>query len=166
MLAISGIPGAGKTEIARRLSEDLNAPVVQMDHYYRPAASPGAGVDFSDPRTLDVTAVCAAIDQHRAAGAQIVIVEGIFALTLDEIRSQAFSTVWVDVPFDVGLARKLMRKLAEGADIGPSIRGYLERGRAGYLRHVLPAAESADLRIDGTQPLDALIGPLIAQLRR
>ncbi|SDH09441.1 uridine kinase [Sinosporangium album] len=155
IVAIAGIPGSGKSTVATRVGADLEAPVIAMDTHYHPPAMPGAGVDFSDPDTMDVAAVLGEIDRHTAGGAPLVVVEGIFALTLPEVRSRAGLAVWMDVPWDIGLARKLLRKLAEGADVEASIRGYLERGRSGYERHVEVAAATADLCLDGQQPAEA-----------
>lgn len=132
-----------------------------MDSHYRQDA-----VDFSDPATLDLDAVLQQIERHWADGAPVVIAEGIFALTLDAVRSRACLSVWLEVPLDIGLARKLLRKLDAGADIKPSIRGYLDRGRAGYLRHVLPGRDHADLRLDGTDPVEQLLTAVLDKIPR
>jgi uridine kinase len=161
LLAISGLPGSGKSMLACALGHKLASPVVAMDTHYRPAA-----VDFSDPASLDLDDVLSEIEGHWADGAATVIVEGIFALTLNALRSKACLTVWLEVPLDIGLARKLLRKLDSGADIAPSIRGYLARGRDGYLRHVLPSRDHADLRLDATQLVEDLVAPVMDKVPR
>lgn len=156
LVTISGLPGSGKSDLASALGDMLDAPVVVMDTCYLPAPL-GGGVDFSDPANLDVDAVVRQIHHHWETGSKSVIVEGIFALAFEELRTLASVSVWLDIPLDIGLARKLLRKLDAGADVAPSIRGYLERGRAGYLRHVLPGRESATVCVDATQPVDDLV---------
>ncbi|GLY78020.1 uridine kinase family protein [Actinoallomurus iriomotensis] len=165
LVAISGLPGSGKSVLAEALGRTLAVPVVGMDAYYRPAP-PGGWVDFSDPANLDVDVVLEQIDRHRAAGTELVIAEGIFALTLDAVRSKADLKVWLEIPMDIGLARKMLRKLEAGADIAPSIRGYLERGRAGYLDHVLPGRDHADLCLEGTRTVDDLVTEMAGRVLR
>ncbi|MBG0818645.1 uridine kinase [Planomonospora sp. ID82291] len=166
LLVVAGLPGSGKTTIAWRLADRLDVPVVEMDHHYLPAPTGGTSVDFSDPRSLDVDAILQTIERHRLTGAKTIIIEGIFALSLEVIHRRASLTVWVEAPPDVALARKLLRKLQEGTDVQPSIHGYLEHARTNYLRHVLPAAQTADVHLDGTQPLETLVGSLLEKLPR
>jgi uridine kinase len=159
LLAISGMPGSGKSMLACALGHTLAAPVVAIDTHYRPGAT-----DFHDPASLDLHGVLSHIEGHWAGGAAVVIVESIFALTLDALRARACLTIWLDVPLDIALARKLLRKLDSGADIAPSIHGYLAQGRDGYLKNVLPGRDHADLCLDATQPVDDLTGHVMAHL--
>ncbi|TDC55629.1 hypothetical protein E1281_11625 [Actinomadura sp. KC345] len=165
LVAISGLPGSGKSDLADALRQALAAPVVAMDTHYRPT-TPGGEVDFSDPASLDLDAVLKQIGRHWDDGARLVIAEGIFALTFEAVRSRACLMVWLEIPMDIGLARKLLRKLEAGADITPSIRGYLARGRDGYLRHVLPTHHRANLVLNGTRPVDDLVTEIAEKVPR
>ncbi|MFD0884047.1 hypothetical protein ACFQ08_05690 [Streptosporangium algeriense] len=106
-------------------------------------------MDFGDPAAMGVAAVLGAIDRHTAAGVPVVVVEGVFALTLPPVRSRTGPAVWADVSREVGLVRKLLRELAGGADVEAGVRGCPQHGRCGYERHVESAAGVADLRFDG-----------------
>jgi uridine kinase len=85
---------------------------------------------------------------------------GIFALTLACVTDRARWRVYVDVPADLRLARKALRKIHEGRDPRHVLRGYLEKGRAAHDRHVAPTREHANLVLDGTEPVPDLIKQL------
>ncbi|WP_327002000.1 hypothetical protein OHA72_43805 [Dactylosporangium sp. NBC_01737] len=160
VLAIAGAAGSGKSTLADAVAAALGAPVVRLDDCYHtdpglaPSVArydgPGRVVNFSDPASIDL----AKVRHHLEAqpGPALVIVEGIFALTLDAVRSAARWTVFVDTPPDVSIARKTLRKIGEGRDPCLVLRGYLEHGHAAYARHIAPARAHAGLVVDGLRP--------------
>jgi uridine kinase len=175
VLLIAGGAGSGKTHLARALAQ--NAPGTQLIHldlcYHTdpdlaPSVprfdGPGRVVDFSDPAALDPVRIKAAMDAASAArNTPLIIVEGVFALTLPELEHQAAWTVFVDAPADIRLVRKALRKLDEGKDPITTLRGY-ERNRAAYERYVHPTRERAQLVLDGTLPVDDLLAQLNGHL--
>jgi uridine kinase len=160
ILAIAGAAGSRKSTLADAVGAALPAPVVRLDDCYHtdpgPAPSlarydgPGRVVDFSDPRSIDLAKVRQHLEDRR--GPAVVIVEGIFALTLDAVRSAARWTVFVDTPPDVSIARKTLRRIDEGRDPRLVLRGYLEHGRAAFAQHIAPARQHAGLVLDGLRP--------------
>jgi phosphoribulokinase/uridine kinase family protein len=102
----------------------------------------------------DLARVRDALAQHRDA--PLLIVEGVFALILPYLRDTARWKVYIDTPADtpadIQIARKTLRKIDEGRDPAPLLRGYLDRGRQAHQTHIEPARHTADLIIDGTQP--------------
>ncbi len=144
VLAIAGAAGSGKSTLADALDAALGVPVVRLDDCYHtdPAVAPsvarydgdGRVVYFSDPDAIDLGRVHAAVAAHGGAG--LVVVEGIFALTVDAVRAAARWTVYLDTPPDVSIARKTLRKIGEGRDAGLVLRGFLEHGRAAGRRAV------------------------------
>lgn len=170
VLAIAGAAGSGKSTLA----DALGAPVVRLDDCYHTDPSlapsvarydgPGRVVDFSDPAAIDLARVRHRIDACR--GADLVVVEGTFALTIDAVRAAARWTVFLDTPPDVSIARKTLRRIGEGRDPGLVLRGYLERGRAAYVRHIAPARDQAGLILDGTRPTAALCDAVCRHITR
>jgi uridine kinase len=158
VLAIAGAAGSGKSTLADAVAAALGAPVVRLDDCYHtdpgraPSVArydgPGRVVNFSDPASIDL----AEVDRRLGVRRGLTIVEGIFALTLDTVRSAARWTVFVDTPPDVSIARKTLRKIGEGRDPRLVLRGHLEHGHAAHARHIAPARAHAGLVVDGMRP--------------
>ncbi|MFJ2745446.1 uridine kinase [Streptomyces sp. NPDC087440] len=156
LLLIGGGAGSGKTSLACAVAQQLpGTGLVHLDLCYhqdtarapsvpRLDGHPGRAVDFSDPLALDSDRIEAALAEHADAGALLTIVEGIFALTLKQLAARASWTVFVDTPADLRVVRKTMRKLTEGKDPLPGLRGYTHTARA-FERYVAPARQTAGL---------------------
>lgn len=125
VLAVAGGTASGKSTLAEALA--LQHPetiaLVHLDDFYVPAQDPLRGVwtvsangypvlDWNHPGSIDEAAAGAAIDAARARpGVRLVVVEGLFALTIRSVAARATWRVYVDTPDDVRLARKILRKI-------------------------------------------------------
>ena len=169
LLALAGGAGSGKSTIARELAAEIpGLAVIHLDDCYHddPRLAPtvddfdGGGqiVNFSHPESIDVARVDAKFAE--CTDADLILVEGLFALTLPSVRDRARWSAYLDVPADIRLARKTIRKIDEGRNPRHVLRGYLEHGRTAYERHVAPTREHADLILDGTEPVTDLIKQL------
>lgn len=137
LMVIGGPPGAGKSAIAGAVAKRVPAEVVGLRD------SAGA-----DQHTIDLGALQERLDTF--ADAALVIVEGVFPLTLPPIRWAARWTVYVDTPLDISLARRALGR----DDPRAVLRAYLDGGRAAHARHVAPGRQLADLVVDGAGPVD------------
>lgn len=164
--ALVGGAGSGKSTIGRELTARIDGvAIVHLDDCYHTdtrlaptvPAYDGTGpiVNFSDPASIDPARVTAAIDHHQDA-AVLIAIEGVFALALDYVRHRAGWAVYVDVPADIRLARRTIRKIDEGRDP----RHCLEHGRTAHERHIAPSRQHADLVLDGTGPVHDLVKQL------
>ena len=131
VVLVDGLGGAGKSVLAAALAEQLGAPVVQGDDFYRPLAqqrrsgAEGIGAPF-DWRRLE-RQVLAPLSRGEGAryrrydwdsdrlgewvsvpGQDTVVVEGVYLLR-DELRRYASVSIWVETPSDVRLARGIER---------------------------------------------------------
>lgn len=170
LLALAGGAGSGKSTLAIALAAARPATaVVHLDacFHHDTARAPcvpvidgkGTTVDFGDPAAIDRVRVEEAI-AAAVSLSQLVVVEGTFALTLPYVRDRARWTAYLDVPADVRLARKTLRKLRAGQDPGVGLLGYLAHGRTAHERHVAPTARFARLLLDGTAPVAHLVGEI------
>ena len=185
VLAVAGGTASGKSTLAEALARHHPETVglVHLDDHYVPSHDPLRGVrtrnslgaeilDWNHPGSIDEGAVAAALDAATRGGTlRLVVVEGLFALTLPSVVSRASWRVYVDTPDDIRLARKILRKIEIlGQDPGLSLRNYLQTGRSRHAQYVAPSRDRADLVLDGTADefsmsaaVMMLIGPVLAE---
>lgn len=182
LVGIAGPSCSGKTEIACWLSRRTNAPMLNLDHYYRPLDHEPLEVrakhNFDEPAALDhdeivrdVAAlaagqpVCAPrydfVTHTRAPGgeviepARVVILEGLFALYWPELRKLLNTAIYVDAPDEVCLARRLARDVKERGRTEESVRWQYETTVQPMAhRHILPTRSFADIVLSGTAPIN------------
>ncbi|MEU1710305.1 hypothetical protein ABZ478_33940 [Streptomyces sp. NPDC005706] len=118
MLAIVGGTASGKSTLAQALA--LHRPtavtLIHLDDFYIPVHEPHRGVrtlsatgaetlDWNDPGSIDEDAAAAALEAAATSGQhRIVVVEGLFALALPKIATQATWRIYVHAPDDIRLA--------------------------------------------------------------
>ena len=80
--------------------------------------------------------------------APIIILEGIHALSVPELKPLIDLSIYVDTPDDLRLARRLRRDVVErGRSVESVLAQYLGTVRAAHYRHTYPAMYEADLVI-------------------
>ncbi|MFI5703331.1 uridine kinase [Streptomyces xanthochromogenes] len=162
LLTLTGGAGAGKTTLAMALAADAPRRPVRVlhgdDYYFR---TPERGVwtpdetgtprlDAGDPRSLDTERLTRDTDAALGA-AEHVIVDGMFAHHTAPRTPHLRFDVFVDLPADLRLARKIRRKcLSEGFPLDVLLRNYVDHRREAHDRHVEPARYVCDLVVDGT----------------
>jgi uridine kinase len=185
VLAVAGGTASGKSTLADALARHHPETVglLRLDDFYVPAHDPQRGVrtvsatgtetlDWNHPGSIDEAAVAEAVETMAGSGRQrLVVVEGLFALTLPAVADRATWRVYVDAPDDIRLARKILRKIeVQRQDPALSLRNYLLSGRERHASHVAPSRALADLVVDGTADeytmiaeVLTLIGPVLAE---
>ncbi|MFF7193654.1 uridine kinase [Streptomyces sp. NPDC088197] len=165
LLAVAGGTASGKSTLAEALArhDPETVGLIHLDDFYVPAHDPVRGVrtrsasgadtlDWNHPGSIDEGAVTAAVDAATSGGRyRLVVVEGLFALTLPAVVTRATWRVYVDTPDDIRLARKILRKIdVLGQDPRLSLLNYLQSGRERHAAYVAPSRARADLVLDGT----------------
>lgn len=78
----------------------------------------------------------------------IIVLEGIHALSVPELKPLIDLSIYVDTPDDLRLARRLRRDVIErGRSVESVLSQYLGTVRASHYRHTFPAMFEADLVI-------------------
>jgi len=194
VIAIAGPSGSGKTELARRVSELLAAPVVSLDSYYLDAShlplAERVRMNFDEPKALDHELLAAQLKMlaagnsidipvydfvdyvrtaavHALQPARFVIVEGIFALYWDDVRKVAGTTVYIDVPEEVCLARRMDRDIRErGRSPESVIEQYASTVQPMAKLHVHPTRALADVVASGCEPLEESARKVLAHIEK
>lgn len=178
IVAVSGMSGSGKTSVIQRASGLLgDAVVLHFDEYIETSTYPpdlkdwldrGADVDeWKTPRlAADVRAL-------REGGARFVLLEEPFGRMRRELRDLIDLAVHLDVPADILLARRLLRRLEEERHQGEKLLDrvqkdlnvHLATGRELEIVGAAAGKAAADVVLDGTRPLDDLAQELVSEIR-
>ncbi|CAN0228944.1 unnamed protein product, partial [Chrysoparadoxa australica] len=110
--------------------------------------------------------------------APLIILEGIHALSVPELKPLIDLSIYVDTPDDLRLARRIRRDVVErGRTIEGVLSQYLSTVRAAHYRHTYPAMFEADLVIadEGlpaygqvrpkAEAIERMLAPILARLR-
>ena len=181
LIGIAGPSCSGKSEVSRRLSRILRAPMVALDHYYKDMKDVPfevrAKTNFDAPDALDKQLILehtrklkegCAIEQptydfarHTRAdetehirAAEFVILEGLFALHWPEVRALLDARVYITAEHDVCLERRIYRDVRERGRSEESVRAQYEATvRPMCEKYVTPSREHAELVLNGTDPV-------------
>lgn len=172
-IGICGGSGSGKTVVSHQLAVALGhgqASCLSFDDYYREPSQipPEVTGNYDHPLSLDGDLFEAHLEQLRAGRPIVpprydfaervrkeappvqprpfVIVEGILLFANPAIRNALDLAVFLDVPSDVRLARRLKRDVEErGRSLESVLSQYFATVRPMYDRFVAPTQTGADL---------------------
>ncbi len=193
IIAIAGPSCAGKTELAKRVSRLLGAPILPLDAYYRDLAflplEERCKFNFDIPDSLDHALLrqqVAALAEGRTIQRPVydftvhirsdktepvvpgayLILEGLFALYWEDIRALLGAKVYVDAPDEVCLARRQRRDVRERGRTPESVlQQYTETVRPMAELYVHPTRRFADIVVSGEAPLEQTSAEVVARVR-
>ncbi|MEV4283601.1 uridine kinase family protein [Actinoplanes xinjiangensis] len=176
LLTLTGGAGAGKTTLAAALAASRDAvATLHLDDYYftdakhgvwRPDENGIRRLDVGEPESIDFTRLNADVTSALTAST-LVITEGLFAARTEPLVPSARFDVFVDLPADLRLARKIHRKcVRDGFPIEVLLANYLSHRREAHDRHIEPARHCCDLVVDAQSPADYLAAQIWHTINR
>ena len=200
-IALAGGSGSGKSTLARALAARLGperCAVLDHDSYYRDLShlslEERVVVNFDHPESLesglladhladlragravdrpryDFATHTRSVGEARVEPRPVIVCEGILLLAATELEQAFDLRVYLDVPPDVRVLRRIQRDLVErGRTVESVVSQYLNTVRPMHERFVEPARATADLVLDWRQGLpqwlDAVLAALAAQRTR
>jgi uridine kinase len=182
IVGLAGGTGSGKSSIVRSLVERVGGCVVDLESY-----TLDRGDD--EPAAVDTELLVAHLDDLRrgeairkpvysaetrlrtgiqlVAPARLVLVEGLFTLWWDSLRSLLDVKVFIDAPADLRLVRRIRRELADrGRSIEQVLYQYSGSVRPTHDRYVEPTRVHADDVVTNDGPLEDAVEQVIALVRR
>lgn len=181
VVAVSGMSGAGKSSLVRGTLARLgNATALYFDDYMRVSTYPpdlmdwlARGADVDEWKTPQLASDLRAL---RTSGEYaFVLVEEPFGRRRAEMRELIDAAAHIDVPADVLLARRLLRRLTEEreqfgddlfARLHRDLTEHLTTDRSLEIAGAANAREAADIVLDGRRPIEELVETLTAEILR
>lgn len=192
VVAVSGMSGAGKTSLVLRTVELLgDAVALHFDDYMSVSTYPhdlrqwleeGADVDVwktprlaEDIRSLRAGRAIALPGSGTVVEpADVLVIEEPFGKMRREMAGLIDFAVHIDVPADVLLARRLLRRLSEEREqfgerlleqLQQDLEHHVASGRLLQARGALVARDAADLVLEGTKSVDEMARAVVEAVR-
>lgn len=179
VVAVSGMSGAGKSSVVRRTVQLLgNATALHFDDYAADSEYPAdlhdwfaRGADVDEWKTPRLVADLRAL---RSGPYAYVLVEEPFGRTRAEMRDLIDLAAHLDLPSDVLLARRLLRRIEEERhqfgdglidQLRRDLREHLSTDRTLELTGAANARAAADIILDGRKSVEAIAETLTAEIR-
>ncbi len=186
VVGITGGSGSGKTLFMRKLMERLpDASLHSMDNYYisldKQPRDENKVENFDKLESIDIDLYVEdlkklmagnsiEIDEYtfnndkstskkiRVESAQVILVEGIFVLSIEMIRSLLDLKLFVDAPDYLMMSRRIIRDAEErGYDLHDVIYRYQHHVTPAFKQHIEPAKQWSDLIIPNYTSFDTAL---------
>lgn len=185
VVAILGASGSGKSHLVSSLTATvvgLNVAVLRVDDYYRDLThlsfAERDAINFDHPDAIeferlvndltslksgeevqtplyDFTQHTRSARSHSVTPADIILLEGVLALSDPATRELVDYTIFVDTSLELCLARRIERDAAQRGRSEASVRDFWEtRAEPMFAQFVRPWRSDADLVVDGSQAID------------
>lgn len=192
ILGIAGGTASGKSTLASALVEALGDRALHVvhDRYYKSLPEGRSPLDhnFDHPDALDTARMVEdlrtlaggepaelpvyefhrhrrADHTERAEPREVVVVEGILVFTDPALRALMHHRVFVHTPDDIRLMRRIRRDLQKrGRTVEDVLAQYERTVRPMHQTFVAPSLQHAELVLEGTDPVDALLAAVMTLL--
>ena len=196
ILGLCGGSGAGKTTLIGQLEEKFPGAiaVIDMDNYYishdELPFEERRRINYDVPESLDWEKLIWDIQELKAGKtilqpqftfqtyertkeflqtkpAPILIVDGIFSLHKEELQNLYDLKIFVDVPADVRLARRMLRNIERyGRTAHFEVEQYFDKVKPMHEKYVEPCKKHADFLLSMENGVEKLISLLEKQMEK
>jgi uridine kinase len=194
IVGVAGCSGSGKTSLAEELARELEGTHFHIDHYYRDLSQLSyeerCQQNFDHPDQLESDLLIDHVGQlargeviyhpqydfakhTRTVGMttrlevdHLLVIDGIFALHYEGLRSFYDLSIYVDAPDNICYERRLRRDCRDRGRTKEAVaEHYADTVRTMAEKYVRPSAQFADLVVDGTESLDWSIEQVLTTLK-
>lgn len=194
LVGIAGGSASGKTTLAREIRDALrpNVALIEQDFYYRDRShlplNERDKINFDHPDSLDFDFMYEQLSKLKSGQTvrapyydfctfssendvieikptNIIIVEGILIFAVEKIRELFDITLFLDVPADLRLLRRIQRDMRErGRDLERINNQYLREVRPMHEEFVQPCKEYSDIVISGDWNISETVDAITKKL--
>ena len=197
IIGVAGPSCSGKTFLTSHLKSVMREgeiTVISLDSYYRDLShldpNQRAQQNFDRPESLDQDLLIQQMqalsngetiekptyqftthnrgqNRERVEPTSFIILEGLFALYWEEIRSLTALKVFIDTEDDICLMRRQDRDIHQrGRTYQSIIEQYKKTVRPMYERYVLPTKSFADIVLSGVRPINRSVALIIDRIEQ
>lgn len=180
VISISGISGSGKTTIANALKKRVaNTEVINFDNI----SGDLPGQDYcewsesgADCNEWILTPIIDEIERLCSDPLEYIVLDYPFGTAHRKVGAYVDISVWIDIPLDISLARRILRDFTRCSKIRHPLKGhvaeevssyldyYLARHRDTYLRHIETIRPFVDLIVDGTNTPEEITDEILSYI--
>lgn len=183
VISISGLSGSGKTAVTNQLrSRLINAAVISFDNYGDRVYLDRDINEWSEDSSDDewhTEPIAANIEQLLNEPLNYIILDYPFGYGNQLVGKYINIAVFIDVPLDVALARRIIRDYTSREDntnvadveevslagLDKELRFYLTRSRSTYARMPEMQKPTSDLVVDGTKTPEEIADIIIKHIK-
>ncbi|CAM3849890.1 hypothetical protein [Alkalicoccus chagannorensis] len=166
VITIASVLGGGKTTVTQQLRKALpRSSAIFFDDY--DLDGPSDMVDWlergADYQEWDVMNLVEDVENQRTQKLDYVLLDFPFSYIHQQMREYIDYSVFIDTPLDLALARRIIRDYADDSteEIVRRMAFYCSSSRAAYLEMLHTIKPSADVVIDGNQPVYAIVDTIV-----
>lgn len=161
VVAIAGGTCSGKSTLAdalnAQLSETHRVALFNMDKYFKnptpKTIAPISRIEYQEhnhPDSLRLDDLKRDFDAALRGDSEVILIEGLFALYIDWIREAADLKVFVDLPSDARLSRRIVKHMQWGQTYEQVVNRYLDTVCFRHNELIEPTRWHADMVVNGT----------------
>ncbi len=175
LAGIGGGSASGKSYLSEKLAEMLagfKSEIIHTDRFFKPVKpqmisrfSGNSFDDFNQPESWDFAAYHEALASALGGEAQVVIVEGVFAIFEPEVREKCDLTIFVDTSSDERFYRRIKRRMALGITLEEEADYFLGTQRFRHEEFYEPLKSHADIIINGSNITERKVAVIAAYLK-
>ena len=167
-IGITGGSGSGKTTLAKQLINNLDKSLlIKIDDYFvdyskrKKVKAPYCNnyyYDDNHPTSYDLDIVVKDLKNHINNNQyKYIIVEGLFTFYDERIYKLLDYKIYIDVPDDIRIIRRITRNLSFGYKLEDIVNVYMDMVRYRHEEYVKPQISKADLVIKESCDINEII---------
>lgn len=177
VISISGISGSGKTTVANTLKERLvSAEIIYFDNFPGDLLSRDycewseSGADCNEWKLVPITDE---IERLSSEPLDYIILDYPFGKAHHVVGEYIDFSVWIDIPLDISLARRILRDFTRRSESRRPLKGniveevssyldfYLARHRGTYICHIDTIKPFVELVVNGTKSPEKIVDEIM-----
>jgi len=168
VIGITGGSGSGKTTLAKQLINNLDKSLlIKIDDYFvdyskrEKVKAPYCDnyyYDDNHPTSYDLDTVVKNLKNHINNNQyKYIIVEGLFTFYDERIYELLGYKIYIDVPDDIRIIRRITRNLSFGYKLEDIVNVYIDMVRYRHEEYVKPQINKADLIVKETYDINEIV---------